>query len=292
MKRILLCNDDGYLAAGINALDAIFSEIAEVWLLAPAEERSGCSHALNFYGDLFLKEISPRHYKLENAYPADCVNVALHTSPFPKFDLIISGINHGANLGYDVHYSGTVACARQASIHGVPAVAMSSFFPRASSHQFLKMAQWLALWLNEYFKEFQPHVVYNINYPLIDEGDEIKEILFMDEHKNIDASSVETFFTNQKLESYKNYFPEHRFCYQGKRSYKDHYHELEPLKNQKGRRLKLESAPIVHELEKSSDVETVLNKMIAITPLSTYTTDAREYQRCLEKEKLRKNKVN
>jgi len=127
VKVILLTNDDGIEAEGIRTLEAALKDLAHILVVAPDQERSAVSHGLTLRSPLNLKEIRPNHYIL-NGTPADCVIYALR-HVFVQFpDLVISGINHGANLGDDIMYSGTVAAAREASAHGIPAMAVSQAY--------------------------------------------------------------------------------------------------------------------------------------------------------------------
>jgi 5'-nucleotidase len=127
VTSILLTNDDGIEAEGLRILEKALSDLARIVVVAPDQERSAVSHGLTLHTPLDLKELSPDHYVL-NGTPADCVISALRHlfSVFP--DLVISGINHGANLGDDIMYSGTVAAAREASRHGIPAMAVSQAY--------------------------------------------------------------------------------------------------------------------------------------------------------------------
>lgn len=125
---ILLSNDDGFDAAGILALREALEDFADVILCAPKTNQSAASHALTLQGVLRLQRIDDRTYAV-NGTPADCVYVALHSKDriLPRRpDLVVSGMNHGPNLGADVVYSGTVAAAREAALRGIPAVAVSS----------------------------------------------------------------------------------------------------------------------------------------------------------------------
>ena len=127
---ILLSNDDGYRANGINAMRRALSEFAEVVTCAPEIEQSATSHALSVHRALRLFEPGPGVFSLDGT-PADCVYVALHgkTRILPRWpDLVVSGVNHGVNLGDDVFYSGTVAAAREAALKGIPALAVSTPF--------------------------------------------------------------------------------------------------------------------------------------------------------------------
>ena len=125
---ILLSNDDGYDAHGILALRAALETFADVFLCAPKSNQSAASHALTLHGVLRLVRLDERTYSL-NGTPADCVYVALHSGEriLPRRpDLVVSGMNHGPNLGSDVVYSGTVAAAREGALRGIPAVAVSA----------------------------------------------------------------------------------------------------------------------------------------------------------------------
>lgn len=125
---ILLCNDDGYDAPGLLALGAALEAFAEVIVCAPKTNQSAASHALTLQSILRLTQVSERTYAV-NGTPADCIYVALHsgTRIVPRRpDLVVSGMNHGPNLGADVTYSGTVAAAREAALRGIPAVAISA----------------------------------------------------------------------------------------------------------------------------------------------------------------------
>lgn len=134
MKKLLLVNDDGIMAPGLAALVKGVENHAEVTVIAPHQERSGMSQAITVNEPLRLTKVE-RGYMLDGT-PADCVKMALqglHLTP----DFVLSGINHGANLGWDVMYSGTVAAALEGVLQGVPSIAFSlcgpdEFFPTAS----------------------------------------------------------------------------------------------------------------------------------------------------------------
>ncbi len=124
--RVLLTNDDGIDAPGLKALADVLSRDAEVWIVAPQHERSAMSHSLTMHKPLRLQSRGERRFAVSGT-PADCVYLGLHHLLPASPDLVVSGINHGGNLGADVHYSGTVAGAREACLHGVPAVAVSLY---------------------------------------------------------------------------------------------------------------------------------------------------------------------
>ncbi len=127
MPRILITNDDGIHAEGLRRLEERLRELAEITVVAPHRERSAVSHGLTIDVPLEHIEISDGHYTL-NGTPADCIIYALKWIVGIPPDLVISGINHGANLGDDIMYSGTVAGAREAARHGIPAIAISQAY--------------------------------------------------------------------------------------------------------------------------------------------------------------------
>jgi 5'-nucleotidase len=123
--RLLVSNDDGLHAPGLTALAEALSAEHEVWVVAPSSERSAQSHSLTMHKPLRLQERQPRRWSVSGT-PADCVYIALHHLMVDDPpDLVLSGINSGSNLGSDVHYSGTVAAAREACLHGYPSIAIS-----------------------------------------------------------------------------------------------------------------------------------------------------------------------
>jgi 5'-nucleotidase len=127
VTAILLTNDDGIEAEGLRTLEAVLKDLAQIIVVAPDQERSAVSHGLTLRTPLNLKEVAPDRF-LVNGTPADCVILALRKLFVSYPDLVISGINHGANLGDDIMYSGTVAAAREASTHGIPALALSQAY--------------------------------------------------------------------------------------------------------------------------------------------------------------------
>ena len=123
--RILVSNDDGYFSEGIQALVDAVSPLGEVWVVAPDREQSATSHSLSIHRPLRIKQVKPRWFAVDGT-PSDSVYLAVtHLMKASPPDLMVSGINHGANLAEDVIYSGTVAAAMEASLLGVPAIAFS-----------------------------------------------------------------------------------------------------------------------------------------------------------------------
>lgn len=123
--KILLSNDDGVNAKGINTLADVLSDLAQVVIVAPDRNRSGASNSLTLETPLRVNQIRPNVYSVQGT-PTDCVHFALNELMKDDLpDLVVSGINHGANLGDDVLYSGTVAAAMEGHFLGVQAIAIS-----------------------------------------------------------------------------------------------------------------------------------------------------------------------
>jgi 5'-nucleotidase len=124
---IFLTNDDGVEAEGLRILEESLAGLGEIVVLAPDRERSAVSHGLTIRSPLAMHQIRPGFYSLDGT-PVDCVVYALKHTLITTPDLVVSGINHGANLGEDIMYSGTVAAAREASMRGIPAIAISQAY--------------------------------------------------------------------------------------------------------------------------------------------------------------------
>ncbi len=122
--RILISNDDGYLAPGINALAEALQPIADIVVVAPDSNRSGASNSLTLDRPLSVQQAAHGFYFV-NGTPTDCRHVALTGMPPELPDLVVSGINNGPNMGDDTLYSGTVAAATEGYLFGIPAIAFS-----------------------------------------------------------------------------------------------------------------------------------------------------------------------
>lgn len=122
--RILLSNDDGYFAPGIEQLAKHLADLAEITVVAPERDRSGASNSLTLDRPLSLRR-TPNGFYHVNGTPTDCVHLAVTGMLDTLPDMVVSGINHGANMGDDTIYSGTVAAATEGYLLGVPAIAVS-----------------------------------------------------------------------------------------------------------------------------------------------------------------------
>jgi 5'-nucleotidase len=164
MPHILLTNDDGYRAEGLRALAEEISKFATVSIVAPSEEQSGKAQALTLRTPIVCHPMGERHWAIDGT-PADCVIVAVHRLLPEKPDLIISGINHGANLGENVYYSGTVGAAREGALHHVPSIAIS-LCSKKSEAKFENAARLARTAAELILKEGLPdQVLLNINVP-------------------------------------------------------------------------------------------------------------------------------
>jgi 5'-nucleotidase len=124
MAHILLTNDDGIQAEGLHALAAALEGLATISIVAPSREQSGAAQSLTLRQPIICHQVAERQWAVDGT-PADAVIVALHKLLSEPPDLVLSGINIGANLGENVYYSGTVGAAREAALHHIPACAIS-----------------------------------------------------------------------------------------------------------------------------------------------------------------------
>lgn len=166
-----MTNDDGIYARGLKELVSVAKKFGEVKIVAPDRERSACGHAMTLRDPL---RVVPYEYEgLEactvNGVPVDCINVGLTVCYPDGCDLILSGINHGPNLGFDITYSGTVAGAMEGAINGIRSVALSlaTFVDEAPPHW-----ETATKWLDENFLSlvnapWQPLSFLNVNVPSI-----------------------------------------------------------------------------------------------------------------------------
>ena len=138
MKRILVSNDDGVSAPGLEAMVGALAPLAEVIVMAPLTEQSASSHALTLRHPLRVRTIAPGRMAVDGT-PTDCVLLALKEFLPEPPHLVVSGINQGPNMGEDVIYSGTVAAAMEGALLGVPAIAVS--LAAAPPHDFVQAAR-------------------------------------------------------------------------------------------------------------------------------------------------------
>lgn len=164
--NILITNDDGYQAEGIKFLKNYFEEKGHnVYMVAPDREKSGASHAITLRDSIRLSENKDNLWVL-HGNPADCVIVALLGLVPAKIDLVISGVNHGPNIGRDIIYSGTAGGARQGGLSGIPAIALSINSWRGELN-----LEPVKYFLDNYFDKLVKYAdskfFYNVNFPNI-----------------------------------------------------------------------------------------------------------------------------
>jgi 5'-nucleotidase len=124
MTHILLTNDDGIQGTGLRTLAEAMRGLGTISIVAPSREQSGAAQSLTLRQPIICHEVGEREWAIDGT-PADCVIVALHRLLPEPPDIVVSGINYGANLGENAYYSGTVGAAREAALHHIPALAMS-----------------------------------------------------------------------------------------------------------------------------------------------------------------------
>lgn len=176
--KILISNDDGIQADGIKALSKELCKNHEVYIVAPDRERSAAGHSLTLHTPLRVEEIEPRYGATRcwttNGTPGDCVKIAINAilDKKEKPDIVITGINHGPNLGSDILYSGTVSCAMEGAVMGYPSLAVSLCSMGYELHSFDYTAKFVSKFLPK-IKEikFPKRTILNINVPGVPEED-------------------------------------------------------------------------------------------------------------------------
>jgi 5'-nucleotidase len=161
MAVLLVTNDDGVHAAGLAALAAALEDLGEVHVLAPEREQSACGHALTLHRPLSTHRWADRRHSV-NGTPSDCVNLAVLGFLPERPVLVVSGVNHGSNLGDDVTYSGTVSAAMEGTLLGVPSIAVS-LVEGDQFEQAAKVARQVAM--RVLVEGLPPMTLLNINVP-------------------------------------------------------------------------------------------------------------------------------
>lgn len=176
--KILISNDDGIVANGIKILSETLAEQHEVYVVAPDRERSAAGHSLTLHTPLRVEELEPKNgikrCWVTTGTPGDCVKIGINAilEGNEQPDIVITGINHGPNLGSDIMYSGTVSCAMEGAMLGVPSIAVSLASLRYELEDF-KFAAKFILSLLPKLKEFQfpQKTILNVNVPALDPED-------------------------------------------------------------------------------------------------------------------------
>ncbi len=196
--RILITNDDGIHAAGLDACEKIARELSdEVWIVAPESDQSGVSHSLSLNDPLRLREVAERHFAVQGT-PTDCVIMGVRYLMKDAPDLVLSGVNRGRNCAEDVTYSGTVAGAMEGTVLGIPSFALSQAYASANKHKpywdtAIKFAPDL---IKRVLKAGMPRdVLVNVNFPdcppgevagtaIVTQGKRDQELLHIDARRD------------------------------------------------------------------------------------------------------------
>jgi 5'-nucleotidase len=191
--KILISNDDGVNAAGLQALNKELSAIYQTTVIAPLEERSTTGHSLSLDKPLRLERLADNIYGC-SGFPGDCVLMGLgHIMKDDRPEVVVSGINRGANLGQDLYYSGTIAAAREAAFHRTPAIAVSLVLEDLTTeHQYQTAARVISWCLQEGLHRHCPALtLLNINVPNLEltalKGCKLTEIGFRHYSEEIHA---------------------------------------------------------------------------------------------------------
>jgi 5'-nucleotidase len=163
--RILLSNDDGYQAEGLRCLADAVAVLADITVVAPDRDRSGASNSLTLRNPLRADRVHPHGYQVDGT-PTDCVHLAITGLLEEQPDMVVSGINHGANLGDDVIYSGTVAAAMEGRFLGYPAIAVSLVCGCDKERHFATAARVVCRLIEQMRDEPLPaNMMLNVNVP-------------------------------------------------------------------------------------------------------------------------------
>lgn len=169
--RILLTNDDGIDAPGLLALHRAIATLGEVHVIAPARVQSATSHAVTFHRPISVEKRGLGH--AVHGRPADCVKLGIHALISEPIDLVISGMNAGANVGINVLYSGTVGAAREANFNRIPAIAVSLHIGNWDHDHWDRAAQHARRAIDRIVAgPMEGNTLMNINIPVLDGGDE------------------------------------------------------------------------------------------------------------------------
>ena len=237
--RILISNDDGVNAKGIEVLETIARQLSDdVWVVAPELDQSGASHSLTLREPFRIRQLSEKRFAVGGT-PSDCIMTAIsYVLKDKKPDLVLSGINNGCNLGEDIMYSGTVAAAVEAKLLGVPSIAFSL------GTENRRPAQW------DMVEHFIPQIIGKL-IGLVDLG----EVIFNVNFPNVSLDQVAGIeITNQGRRTIINEIVE-RFDPRG-----NPYYWIGPASHRHG--------DIWEHAKPSTDLEAIAHKNISITPVN------------------------
>ena len=162
--KFLVTNDDGIEADGLAALAAAAKALGELTIVAPASPQSGVSHAVTWHHGVRIEHRNDSRVAIHGT-PADCTRLGL-LHVVPDAEWVLSGINHGGNLGADVYYSGTVAAVREAVLHGWPGIAFSHYRKTGMAYDWARATRWVQPILADLLaRSIEPGSFYNVNLP-------------------------------------------------------------------------------------------------------------------------------
>lgn len=174
--KVLITNDDGIDAPGLQALLAALPSDWRPIIVAPVGPQSGCSHSATTGHPVVIEERGIDRYAIHGT-PVDCVRLGLHTIA-PDITWILSGVNHGGNLGADVYYSGTVAATREGALHGIPGIAFSHYKKKTLEFDWQAVTNYTRRVLNEVLpRNTLRGEFWNVNYPHLDHQQAQPEII-------------------------------------------------------------------------------------------------------------------
>jgi 5'/3'-nucleotidase len=174
---LLLTNDDGWDAPGLEALKLAAQGLGECRIVAPLGAVSGCGHRVTTHAPIIVTQPELDRQAVDGT-PADCVRLALHHLT-PGVSWVFSGINAGGNLGADVHHSGTVAAVREGVLHGVPGIAVSHYIARGRTIDWSLATRMTVQVLRRLMEmRCEPGTFWNVNLPHLGAGDSDPEIIF------------------------------------------------------------------------------------------------------------------
>ena len=175
--KFLVTNDDGIDAPGLTALQSAARAFGDPVVVAPAGPQSGVSHAVTWHEGVRIEPRGEQRFAIHGT-PADCTRLGL-MKLVPDAQWVLSGINHGANLGADVHYSGTVAAVREAVLHGWPGIAFSHYRKTGIEFDWARAVKWIIPVLtNVMAKPIEAGLFYNVNLPLLSTGAADPEVVW------------------------------------------------------------------------------------------------------------------
>jgi 5'-nucleotidase len=181
--KILVTNDDGIGSEGIKALIKILKPLGELFVVAPSKEKSAAAHSITFNGPLKVKFLNKKTVEVEGT-PTDCVMFGVYgLLNYKRPDLLVSGINNGANLGDDITYSGTVSAALEGSLLGIPSIAFS--LVGKTNHKYYSASKFIKNLCKFVIKNKLPKNTFlNVNIPNLNK-DEIKGVAVVKQGKRI-----------------------------------------------------------------------------------------------------------